>query len=115
MAETENEFIVSMGRKFTRDILIRYENEHVSCLTEILFFYLQGTWLGVIHHAVNEHEWVLPYKIGSKSKCLHGPLTEEREKGWLEAESPAHGALRDIMKDKRLLKKVPYYLNCRCA
>ena len=70
-------------------------------------------WLGVIHHVVNEHEWILPYRIGSKSSCMHGPLTEEREKGWLEAGSPAHAALRDIVKDKRLLKKIPYYSNCR--
>lgn len=81
----------------------------------ILFLYLQGTWLGFIHHEVNEHEWVLPYKINSESKCLHGPLTEDREKGWLEVGSPAYGALRDIVKDKRLLKKVPYYLNFKCA
>lgn len=62
---------------------------------------------------VNEHEWILPYRAGAKSSCQHGPLTEERDKDWLEAGSPAHVAVRDIVRDKRLLKKIPYYLNCK--
>nr|XP_022309859.1 uncharacterized protein LOC111115422 isoform X3 [Crassostrea virginica] len=70
-------------------------------------------WFGVIHHVVNEHEWILPYRTGGKSSCQHGPLTEEREKGWIVAGSPAHNALRDIVCDTRLLKKIPYFLNCR--
>lgn len=72
-----------------------------------------GIWFGVMHHVVNEHEWILPYRAGAKSSCQHGPLTEERDKDWLEAGSPAHVAVRDIVRDKRLLKKIPYYLNCR--
>lgn len=70
-------------------------------------------WFGVIHHVVNEHEWILPYRVGARSSCMHGPLTEERDKGWIEPGSPAHVALRDIVCDKRLVKKIPYYLNCR--
>lgn len=73
---------------------------------------LIGMWFGVIHHVVNEHEWILPYRVGARSSCLHGPLTEERDKGWLKPGSPAHVALRDIVRDKRLVKKIPYYLNC---
>ncbi|XP_061167182.1 uncharacterized protein LOC133176022 [Saccostrea echinata] len=72
-----------------------------------------GIWFGVIHHVVNEHEWILPYRAGAKSSCQHGPLTEERNKDWLEAGSPAHVAVREIVRDKRLIKKIPYYLNCR--
>ncbi|XP_078329915.1 uncharacterized protein LOC111101498 [Crassostrea virginica] len=59
-------------------------------------------WFGVINHVVYEHEWILPYRTGGKSFCQHGPLTEEMEKGWLVAGSPAHNALRDIVCDKRL-------------
>ena len=70
-------------------------------------------WFGVIHHVVNEHEWILPYRTGGKSFCQHGPLTEDRKKGWLVAGSPAHNALGDIVCDERLLKKIPYFLNCR--
>lgn len=36
-----------------------------------------GIWFGVMHHVVNEHEWILPYRAGAKSSCQHGPLTEE--------------------------------------
>lgn len=72
---------------------------------------LQGTWIGVLHHVVNVHEWVLPYS--STNRCEHGPLTSEREKGWLERDSPAHVALRHIVLDKRLLNNIPYYLNFR--
>lgn len=71
----------------------------------------KGTWIGVLHHVVNVHEWVLPYS--STNRCEHGPLTSEREKGWLERDSPAHVALRHIVLDKRLLNNIPYYLNFR--
>nr|XP_022344857.1 uncharacterized protein LOC111137607 isoform X2 [Crassostrea virginica] len=71
----------------------------------------KGTWIGVLHHVVNVHEWILSYS--STNKCDHGPLTSEREKGWLERDSPAHVALRHIVLDKRLLNNIPYYLNFR--
>ena len=41
-------------------------------------------WLGVIHYVVNQHKWILPHRLGTKSPCIHGPLTEERETGRLE-------------------------------
>jgi hypothetical protein len=40
-------------------------------------------------------------------------LCEERDKGWLTPGSSAHSALTAIVMDKRFLKKIPYYLNCR--
>ncbi|XP_062570141.1 uncharacterized protein LOC134232209 [Saccostrea cucullata] len=70
-----------------------------------------GNWIGILHHTVNVHTWVLPYS--DINECNHGPLTEERTKGWLEKDSPAHVALREIVLDKRLQNNVPYYLNCR--
>lgn len=70
-------------------------------------------WFGVIHHDANEQERILPQRVGARSSFLHGPLTEERNKGWLEPGSPAHVALRDIVRDKRLVKKISYNLNCR--
>eukprot|EP00105_Crassostrea_gigas_P038421 XP_019922569.1 PREDICTED: uncharacterized protein LOC105327681 [Crassostrea gigas] len=72
-----------------------------------------GIWCGVIHHVIGEHEWILPYRIGGKSCCEHGPLTEEGDKDYLVAGSPAHVALREIVLDKHLLKKIPYFLHCR--
>lgn len=52
-------------------------------------------------------------RVGSRSSCMQGPLTEERNKRWIEPGSPANVALRDIVRDKRLVKKIPYYFNCR--
>lgn len=92
------------------------ENCHrqIFILSHILFILvLQGMWCGVIHHAIGEHEWILPYRVGGKSCCEHGPLTEEKDKDYLVAGSTAHVALREIVLDKRLLKKIPYFLHCR--
>ncbi|XP_061186901.1 uncharacterized protein LOC133195031 [Saccostrea echinata] len=70
-----------------------------------------GKWIGILHHTVNVHTWVLPYS--DINECNHAPLTEEPTKGWLEKDSPAHVALREIVLDKRLQNNVTYYLNCR--
>ncbi|XP_052694407.1 uncharacterized protein LOC128172674 [Crassostrea angulata] len=110
--------IIQAGQEKTKKPLLSWAREVVNHFwfcsatanTEEDFI---GMWFGVIHHVVNEHEWILPYRVGARSSCLHGPLTEERDKGWLEPGSPAHVALRDIVRDKRLVKKIPYYLNCR--
>lgn len=66
-----------------------------------------------MHHVVDEHEWIFPYRAGAKKSGQHGPLTEESDKDLLEAGSPANVAVCDIVCDKRLLKKIPYYLNCK--
>ena len=73
---------------------------------------LQAIWTGVLHHVVNEHEWIFDYGCGSNS-CSHGPLTEERDLKWLEAGSKAHQALVKIVLDRRLQNNVPYFLNFR--
>ncbi|KAL5017769.1 hypothetical protein ScPMuIL_005150 [Solemya velum] len=71
-------------------------------------------WASILHHVVNEHEWILPYAIDGHARCLHGPLTEEeRTKEWLSKGSQAHGALRKLVLDDRFLGKVSYFLNFR--
>ena len=40
-------------------------------------------------------------------------VTDEREKEWMEGGSPSHVALTDIVMNKLLLKKIPYYQKCR--
>jgi hypothetical protein len=59
---------------------------------------------------VNEHEWILSYSNSGESACKQGPLNVDREKGWLKKGSAPHKALRDIVMNKRLLQKIPYYL-----
>lgn len=93
---------------WTKDVVNHYWYTAQTCTTKEDFV---GMWIGVLHHVVNVHSWILPYS--SSNKCEHGPLTSAREKGWLEKDSPAHVSLRSIVLDKRLLNNIPYYLNCR--
>ena len=69
-----------------------------------------------MHHITNQHEWMLPDENG-KTGCLHEPLPVEevREKPWLDPSKDAAAlkALTSLVLDKRLLKKVEYYLNFR--
>ena len=70
-------------------------------------------WIGILHHVVNEHEWILGEGRG-EGKCGHGILSEEeRTKLWLSKSSPAQNALRQIVLKKRFLNEIPYYTNFR--
>jgi hypothetical protein len=69
---------------------------------------IQDMWFGVLHHVVNEHEWIL-----GKGKCSHGPLVDQRDIQWMNKGSAAHDALRAVVADKRFLKNIPYFLNAR--
>jgi hypothetical protein len=44
---------------------------------------------------------------------VNTPFVAERQKEWLDGDSPAHVALRHIVLDKRLLNNIQYYLNFR--
>lgn len=72
-------------------------------------------WYGILHHVVDEHEWVASYEREDVSniRCNHGPLPPDRNKAYLEKDSDAHNALRNIVMDKRLHNNIHYYLNCR--
>ena len=73
---------------------------------------LQGIWFGVIHHVVDEHEWLID--CGSQVlQCVHGPFTEERELPWMSKGSPAHNALREVVADRLFLNNISYFLNAR--
>ena len=70
-------------------------------------------WIGLLHHVVNEHEWVLEEGVNG-GECPHEPLgDDERNKPWLKKESPADKALTKIVMDKRFLNTIPYYVNFR--
>ena len=72
----------------------------------------KGVWIGILHHVINEHEWLLLSSDGSFS-CKHGPLSSDRDKGMLERDSDPHVASRKIISEKRFLNKIHYYLNFR--
>ncbi|XP_070552988.1 uncharacterized protein [Ptychodera flava] len=74
---------------------------------------MKAIWFGILHHVVNEHEWLLNID-GTYGKCAHSPLTEEnQQRPWLQKGSPAHVALKGIVEDKRFLRTFSYYVNFR--
>ena len=74
------------------------------------FCLFKEVWRGIPHHVINENEKLLPNSDRSYS-CKHGPLSRDRDKGWLERDSDQHVVLRKIILDKRFLNKIPIYLN----
>ena len=64
---------------------------------------------------LDHHEWILGSGAGSGG-CSHEPLDEgvERDKPWLEAGSPAHKALSEVVLNSRLLRTIHHYVNFRC-
>ena len=69
-------------------------------------------WRGILHHVVDSHEWLLVDE-GGCAKCGHGDLPADRDKPWLERDSPAHIKLREVILDKRLLNTFDHYVNFR--
>ncbi|XP_070552057.1 uncharacterized protein [Ptychodera flava] len=71
-------------------------------------------WCGVIHHTINEHTWGVVYGRSNRMQCDHGPLAElSDDREYLQKNSTAHLALRNIVFDKAFLKKIHYLLNYR--
>ena len=64
---------------------------------------------------MNSHQWNLGSGVGGGG-CSHGPLEEgvERDKPWLEAGSPAHKALIEVVLNPRLLRTTHHYVNFWC-
>ncbi|XP_028418570.1 uncharacterized protein LOC114544015 isoform X1 [Dendronephthya gigantea] len=74
---------------------------------------LKDKWISILHHVVDEHEWVLEEGVNG-GKCEHDPLNEsERKKPWLKKESSAHKALAKIILDTHFLNTLVYYVNFR--
>lgn len=70
-------------------------------------------WVGILHHVVNEHSWVIGDGKG-EGRCGHGELNEEeRKKPWLSKNSSSQNALRQVIMKKRFLNTVPYYTHFR--
>ncbi|XP_068111878.1 uncharacterized protein [Hyperolius riggenbachi] len=63
---------------------------------------LVDNWLSVMHHVINEHEWL---ENGTEKKCSHVALseTEEDDAVWLQVGNPAYERLQSIVHDKELL------------
>ncbi|XP_030262348.1 uncharacterized protein LOC115574863 [Sparus aurata] len=63
-------------------------------------------WLGLLHHVINEHKWVL-------GSCQHVDLESGGTQQWLVRGSMAHEALKAIVANKRWLKEIHKYLKFR--
>ena len=65
---------------------------------------LKEKWISLAHHIANNHTWIGETMIG----CEHGALTdsERAETDWLELNSAAHNALKDVIFNKKLLKDI---------
>lgn len=75
-----------------------------------------GIWFGILHHIVDEHQWVLPYSTSGVNGCEHDDLEVHKyreSKEYIQKGSLTHETLRSIIMDKRLLNKIPYFLNFR--
>ena len=70
-------------------------------------------WIGILHHVVNEHEWLLAEGKG-QANCGHGPLNEEeRNKPWLQRNTSPHKVLHEVALNKNFLRSLHYYVNFR--
>ncbi|XP_068113524.1 uncharacterized protein [Hyperolius riggenbachi] len=68
---------------------------------------LRKNWQSLLHHVVNEHEWV---EDGEIRKCAHQELSENQvdESMWLDRETPAYERLTAIVNNKQLLNDLPH-------
>ncbi|XP_077869924.1 uncharacterized protein LOC144362663 [Saccoglossus kowalevskii] len=74
---------------------------------------MKAIWFGILHHVVNEHEWLLNVD-STYGGCAHKLLSEENQcKLWLKKGSPACLSLRNIVEDKHLLEQLGQYTNFR--
>ena len=70
------------------------------------FCLFKGVWRGILHHVINEHEWLPPSSVGSYS-CKYGRLSSDRDKGWLERDSDQHVGLRKLYWTSDFSRKSP--------
>ncbi|XP_071827646.1 uncharacterized protein [Apostichopus japonicus] len=74
---------------------------------------MKATFLGILHHIVDEHEWVFGTD-GRPGKCAHEELQDaERTKRWLKKGSVPHKTLATELTARRFLNNLKYYKNFR--
>ncbi|XP_044184614.1 uncharacterized protein LOC114971505 isoform X2 [Acropora millepora] len=66
---------------------------------------MKSTWIGVLHHVCNQHEW-------TGGKCNHGEL-EEHELPWFDRRDKDFEALQKVILDPQLLDSFKYYVRFR--
>ncbi|CAH3027119.1 unnamed protein product, partial [Porites evermanni] len=68
---------------------------------------LKDTWISLLHHVCNQHEW-------ADGHCDHKPITEENHQlPWFDRRSKEFEALQKIILDPDLLESFKYYTRFR--
>lgn len=68
---------------------------------------LKDTWISLLHHLCNQHEW-------ADGHCDHEPITEENHQlPWFDRKSKEFEALQKIILDPDLLESFKYYTRFR--
>ena len=70
-------------------------------------FLLREKWISILSHVYDIREFS---KNKIFKKCAHRPL---EPRSWLTLGSPANNVLKSIVMDKRLLKDLPYFVDCK--
>ncbi|XP_068137651.1 RWD domain-containing protein 2A isoform X1 [Hyperolius riggenbachi] len=70
---------------------------------------LRGHWRSLMHHVINEHEWL---EDGNLEKCSHNPITDKEEDHgiWLREGTPAYEKLHSIVNDCQLISDLKHLI-----
>ncbi|XP_067844712.1 uncharacterized protein [Heptranchias perlo] len=67
---------------------------------------LAERWASLLHHVVNEHEWIVPNSAGETS-CNHESIhDEEHTRPWIQQNSAPLKFLRQIILDRNFLRNI---------
>nr|XP_033468401.1 uncharacterized protein LOC117247893 isoform X1 [Epinephelus lanceolatus] len=98
--------VKSLAKKLHAAGQVKGQTEILQWLKDIVNHFW-GLWRGVLYHVTGRHEWAF-------GRCLHEQLNDEdREKEWIQKDSPAYLALIGVVLNKKWLKDVPKFLNFR--
>ena len=81
-------------------------------MNKFLMVLLQAKWIGVLHHVLDEHEWL-------DGACEHEPLSEPPTDvngvvlKYFSRDEPAFRALQKLIMDRNWLKSLKYYTRFR--
>ena len=69
---------------------------------------LREKWLSVLYHITGKHRWKTSEDFKNVKKCGHPSISRKDQKSikWLEAGSPAHIALEEVVTNNKLLKDI---------
>ena len=69
---------------------------------------LREKWLSLLYHITGKHRWKTSEDFQNVKKCGHPSISRKDQKSikWIEAGSPAHFALEEVVTNNKLLKDI---------